>query len=128
MKGFRFYSALLLTVVFSVALMPFNIFHQHEVDEHRLAVLTHQKDHYCELDKHICKDETVSTCGHEHHISEPIPKCFSCQFHVEKIFDAVPVVCFHLFLQESASHYSYVTLTASVALERASNKGPPLAC
>ena len=99
--------------------------HRHQVDEHNFAVASHQKKHFCEIDKSFCKNEFNTSCKHENHINIPSEKCFSCQFHFEKNYDAAtfystPIVEFQLKKVLIAD----VNL-ATFFTKRISNKGPP---
>jgi hypothetical protein len=105
--------------------LPFNAFHQHQIDEHNIAIASHQKNHQCEIDNSFCKTAINQSCGHEHHLNIPFEKCFSCQFHFEKNYDAVSI-----FSCTIVSSLFKVTLTntmhaATCFARLASNKGPP---
>jgi hypothetical protein len=111
--------------IFCVTILPFNFLHHHNIDEHHIAVASHQRNHTCEIDKNFCKDENATICGHEHHLNTSLVKCFFCQFHFEKNYDAVtfystPIISlkFKMFVSEQIEGpTSFVKLI--------SNKGPP---
>ena len=105
--------------------MPFNVIHHHAIDEHRIAIASHQKNHHCEIDRNFCKDENASSCGHEHHLNIPIAKCFTCQFHFEKNYAAIAIFSRTIFSFQLNKHFISDTNAATLFAKLISNKGPP---
>jgi hypothetical protein len=105
--------------------LPFNALHHHAEDEHHIAIVSHQKDHSCELDEHICQGEFTGECDHSEHIRTTLPKCFSCQFHFIKTFEAANICSTGIFSDKVYSYFfSSYDLVASEA-NSIQNKGPP---
>jgi len=105
--------------------LPFNAFHQHQIDEHNFAIASHQKNHFCEIDKNFCAGDNPVLCGHEHHINAPLEKCFTCQFHFEKTFDSLPMFSCKMISSQINEHQIYIAHEATLAAKIISNKGPP---
>ncbi len=118
--------ALFLTVIFFITFLPFNALHHHAEDEHRMALASHQKNHSCELDEHICQGEFTDHCQHASHISTTIVKCFFCQFHFEKNYEETGMQSTIIYSVDTKSHFEYITHAAITAAKLISNKGPPV--
>ncbi len=99
--------------------------HHHIIDEHHIAIASHQKNHSCEIDRNFCKDEKASFCGHEHHLNIPAEKCFTCQFHFEKNYDATTVYSTSIFSFQLKNLLTANVNAATFFAKRISNKGPP---
>jgi len=100
--------------------------HHHSIDEHQLAIVSHQKNHACEIENLFCKDEKASTCGHEHHLNNPIAKCFFSQFHFEKNYASSSIIFCAVFSQQLEKYFTSNTQAAISFSKLKSNKGPPV--
>lgn len=119
------YISVLLVIIFSITIIPFGVFHRHLMDEHRIAIVSHAKGHFCEMDNKFCKDEMNILCGHERHLNNSLTKCFTCQFHFEKNFEPVKILSYSIFFNQFKEIFSYQTIAAIKAAQLISNKGPP---
>ena len=115
----------LLFGIFAITLIPFNAFHQHELDSHISAILNQNSNHHCELDNDFCQQDLSQHCGHDFHLSKTLTKCFSCQFHFIKAFDILKnesnlsIGCIPYF---HSKHRTKDTFLANIFQL---NKGPP---
>ncbi len=109
-------------------MMPFNAFHQHTDDLHRIAVIGHQENHHCELDTYACQDELLQNheCKHQHHLVETRADCFFCQFHFSQLYE-IPRPAFLKTIEAGKptlfGFQTYFHLAHTVQIF---NKGPPL--
>jgi len=74
-------NAILLLFVITITVVPFNALHHHEEDSHYHALIFKEVSHHCELDHQWCNTNELKNCNHNSHLSKPITKCFSCNFH-----------------------------------------------
>ncbi|MEI6509224.1 MAG: hypothetical protein WCO54_12125 [Bacteroidota bacterium] len=118
--------AIFLAVIISVTFLPFSAFHHHDTDEHYIAVASHNIQHSCELDKNFCKGINEFSCGHEKHLSIPVSKCLSCQFHFEKNYFSFYLINCKIFSVESNRYSSFQILKLNKFTELNNNKGPPV--
>jgi hypothetical protein len=117
--------AILLTALFTITFLPFNAFHHHQEDEHTAALLSHEKEHSCELDARFCQDSFIGECEHGSHISTTDVKCFSCQFHFIKTYAAATVYETAVISATPCQYYQKETSAVSVHIRNIYNKGPP---
>lgn len=108
-----------------ITLLPFNIFHHHVEDEHRMALAAHTEGHSCELDERFCQDAFSGDCKHESHIGTPDAKCFSCQFHFEKHYALAAALQAPVQVSYAQQHAPLIVHAAIRAAQLISNKGPP---
>jgi hypothetical protein len=106
--------------------MPFNAWHEHDLDQHITALSSHE-EHSCDLDEYICQGEFTRDCEHDSHIGVPVAKCFSCDFPFIKAFareeQEAPFV-FSLY-QRIVGAYSIPSLQSRSSAAR--SRGPPQA-
>jgi hypothetical protein len=115
-------------VVFTISGLPFNAFHQHQDDLHRIAVISNEENHHCELDTYSCQDELLQNheCNHNNHIKESIPHCFFCQFHFNKTFE-IDNRCVSIFIKPSKELFFQLYVDSiSASFDSILNKGPPV--
>jgi hypothetical protein len=117
--------AFFLAALFTITFVPFNAFHHHEEDEHTAALLSHQEEHSCELDKRFCQDAFTGNCEHGSHISTSDIKCFSCQFHFIKTFTAAEVYETNAVAEASVDYFLSPVSSESAGIQSLYNKGPP---
>jgi hypothetical protein len=117
--------AILLTVVFTVTLLPFNALHQHHEEEHAAAMLSHEADHSCELDERFCQETFTRDCDHGSHIGTTHVKCFSCQFHFIKTFVSAGAHETTTFTATSHEYFIPATILVLAEVKNIQNKGPP---
>jgi hypothetical protein len=91
-----------------------------------MAMASHQKNHSCELDEHICQGEFTDHCEHTAHISTATVKCFFCQFHFEKNYEETEMLSTIIFSVDTKNQFAYITHAATIAAKLISNKGPPV--
>jgi hypothetical protein len=115
-----------LTVIFTITLVPFNALHHHDEDEHTAALLSHHKEHSCELDERFCQDAFTGTCEHGSHISPEHVKCFSCQFHFIKTFSAAAVFQTNVPAGDSFAYFTAPVSIVSTGVNSINNRGPPM--
>jgi hypothetical protein len=119
--------ALLLLLVFAITVLPFNMLHHHAEHEHAAALHQHQlASHSCELDDHFCQPD-IEQCGHDSHVSTPLTKCFSCEFHFFKHFENADNLISFIETTLPASFTKPIPTRLLSALLSISNKGPPTA-
>jgi hypothetical protein len=121
------YTPFLFIALLGATILPYNLLHHHAEDEHALAILKHtvNSQHHCDLDDYFCETTNQHACEHPHHLANTLEKCFSCDFHFIKHYDAsvlcdvgVPHFCFNF----SLPHQINIPLSAFKLI---SNKGPP---
>ena len=127
MKHQFLHIALLLLVIFTVTIVPFNALHHHAENEHAAVLHAHDIDshHHCELDDYFCQTDVNTPCGHNSHIQKTIEKCFSCEFHFIKHFETGQSIA--QLIQENSSPLftAFISEKLHQAIILLSNKGPP---
>lgn len=127
MKNISQYIAILLLAFFAVTLLPFNALHQHAEDEHMAAMLHHEyhPEHHCDLDEQFCQSEPNDDCGHDTHVANSHPKCFTCDFQFIKLFETTDLsaVCTQASIQATYRKCSQMMLDKAFIF--VGNKGPP---
>jgi hypothetical protein len=127
LKTINQHIVIFLIALFAVTMLPYNVLHHHAEDEHVAAMIHHEKHpaHHCELDDMACKIDLTTDCGHATHISKTHPKCFSCDFHFVKLYEASA----ETLLGGQASTLFSFKQPQIIALHGAflfvGNKGPP---
>jgi hypothetical protein len=115
----------LLCGIFAITIIPFNAFHQHEIDRHVSAILNQNSNHHCDLDNNFCQLDLTQHCSHDFHLSKTITKCLNCLFHFIKTFDIFKNECnlriHYLPYFHSKSITNDTFLLSIIHL----NKGPP---
>jgi hypothetical protein len=102
-----------------------NALHHHLPEQHIAAILSHNKKHHCLLDQQFCMNLPAGHCGHDAHLSETIPSCFSCQFHFIKYFNLPSEAIIRLVSNFGTipSFPAYSKVMGFIVLQ--TNKGPP---
>ena len=117
----------LLLAVFFISLLPYNAFHHHQDELHRIAVVAKDESHHCKLDDYSCQDDLLENheCEHQSHLAESTPDCFFCQFHFNKVFEiTVPVSAFFVGKGNSIVQKTELHLFKN-SIFILFNKGPP---
>lgn len=127
MRSSRPYIAIVLIVLFAVTLLPYNALHHHAEDEHVAALLHHERhpSHHCELDDMNCLIGLDADCGHDTHLCKTHLKCFSCDFHFVKVFEATSETLFGGIASIGVSFQQPTLATLHGAFLFVGNKGPP---
>lgn len=121
------YIAIALLALFTVALLPFNAMHHHAEDEHMAAMLhrEHHPAHHCDLDEQFCQSGPNADCGHDTHLSKPHPKCFACDFHFIKLFEAANLTPLYKQVSAAVVFQELKHTMLNKAFIFVGNKGPP---
>lgn len=83
-RNVRAHIAYLLLLLFSITWLPLHVFHAHEVEVHKHALLSHDEEHTCTFDTHFCEYHDAGDCGHTAHLETTHAGCFTCSFHFTK--------------------------------------------
>ena len=126
MISFKRHIAILLLLVISASIMPFNALHKHCKEAHVEALLSGRtKLHNCELDAYACQNVFKQGCEHKNHLKSTTEDCFTCNFHFIKSYVS-SVQGIHNAVNEYSFTYAFPFYKHLVNIIKcAYNKGPP---
>ncbi len=113
--------------MFFISLLPYNAFHHHQDELHKIAVVGNDESHHCKLDEYACQADLLQNhdCQHQNHLIESTPDCFFCQFHFNQLFEiTVPISKFSLTSGTSICTKINLQFLESLIIVLF-NKGPP---
>jgi len=74
--------------IFVISIIPFNLFHKHEIDGHRFAKVSKEIiQHNCSFDSYVCQVSLLSECHHRSHLAKEEKTCNFCHFQFIKIYN-----------------------------------------
>jgi hypothetical protein len=118
--------SLVLLAVLLFSLLPYNALHVHEEEEHFEASLNNSSAaHHCELDDVFCQEGLKNNCEHKQHLNNPIPDCFTCQFHFVKHYEPATFTSVGLTLFKDEIRCVIQIFNSTPRLTLPFNKGPP---